>query len=258
MTVCVFLGCTFVAFGPAAALFVLTVARDPLRVIFLIAGAFFWLVSLLVSALVWFITVQMSNRDSAAQQKGLLIFGVVLSVLLQEAFRFAYYRLLKKANDGLLALSQEDTMPITICQLAYVSGLGFGFMSGAFSVVNILSDSVGPGTVGIHGDSQHYFISSAFMTLAIILLHMFWGVVFFDACERRRWWVLSAVVLSHLLVSCLTFVNPQYEGSLIPTYIIVCVMAGWAFSRAGGSLRNLRLCLTCKDKDFLLANHRPR
>lgn len=41
-----------------------------------------------------------------------------------------------------------------------VSGLGFGFMSGAFSVVNILSDSLGPGTVGIHGDSQHYFISS--------------------------------------------------------------------------------------------------
>lgn len=41
-----------------------------------------------------------------------------------------------------------------------VSGLGFGFMSGAFSVVNILADSVGPGTVGIHGDSQHYFLSS--------------------------------------------------------------------------------------------------
>lgn len=92
----------------------------------------------------------------------------------------------RKANEGLLTLSQEDTMPISMRQLAYgihqshvisiavsltvskshlcgwfaVSGLGFGFMSGAFSVVNILSDSLGPGTVGIHGDSQHYFISS--------------------------------------------------------------------------------------------------
>lgn len=44
--------------------------------------------------------------------------------------------------------------------IAAVSGLGFGFMSGAFSVVNILADSVGPGTVGIHGDSQYYFLSS--------------------------------------------------------------------------------------------------
>lgn len=46
------------------------------------------------------------------------------------------------------------------CHFLAVSGLGFGFMSGAFSVVNILADSVGPGTVGIHGDSQHYFLSS--------------------------------------------------------------------------------------------------
>ncbi|TUG88267.1 Gamma-secretase subunit Aph-1b [Bagarius yarrelli] len=56
----------------------------------------------------------------------------------------------------------------------------------------------------------------------------------------------------------LTFVNPQYEGSLIPTYTLVCVMAVWAFFCAGGSLRNLKLCLTCRDKDFLLVNHRPR
>ncbi|XP_051507444.1 gamma-secretase subunit Aph-1b-like [Myxocyprinus asiaticus] len=258
MTVAVFFGCTFIAFGPAIALFLFTIARDPLRVIFLIAGAFFWLVSVLLSSLVWFITVQISNKNSATQQRGLLIFGVVLSVLLQEVFRFGYYKLLKKANDGLLTLSQEDTMPISMRQLAYVSGLGFGFMSGAFSVVNILSDSLGPGTVGIHGDPQHYFISSAFMTLAIILLHMFWGVVFFEACETQRWWALGVVVISHLLVSCLTFVNPNYQGSLIPTYIILSVMAVWAYLCAGGSLRNLKLCLTCKDKDFLLANHRPR
>ncbi|MBN3277321.1 APH1B secretase, partial [Polyodon spathula] len=258
MTTSVFFGCTFIAFGPAISLFLFTIARDPLRVIFLIAGAFFWLVSLLLSSLVWFIAVQISNKENASVQKGLLIFGVVLAVLLQETFRFGYYKLLKRASEGLMALSQEDAMPISIKQLAYVSGLGFGFMSGAFSVINILADSLGPGTVGIHGDSQHYFVSSAFMTMAIILLHMFWGVVFFDACEKKRWWAVLIVVLSHLLVSCLSFLNPQYEGSLIPAYIVMCVMGMWAFSSAGGSFRNLKLCLTCKDKDFLLANHRPR
>lgn len=43
----------------------------------------------------------------------------------------------------------------------------------------------------------------AFMTMAIILLHMFWGVVFFDACEKQQWWAVAAVVISHLVVSCL-------------------------------------------------------
>ncbi|MGH0117409.1 UNVERIFIED_CONTAM: hypothetical protein FKN15_034596 [Acipenser sinensis] len=164
MTTSVFFGCTFIAFGPAISLFLFTIARDPLRVIlfdcWVSVLAFFWLVSLLLSSLVWFIAVQISNKENASVQKGLLIFGVVLSVLLQETFRFGYYKLLKRANEGLMALSQEDAMPISIRQLAYVSGLGFGFMSGAFSVVNILADSLGPGTVGIHGDSQHYFVSS--------------------------------------------------------------------------------------------------
>lgn len=38
MTAAVFFGCTFIAFGPAIALFLFTIAREPLRVIFLIAG----------------------------------------------------------------------------------------------------------------------------------------------------------------------------------------------------------------------------
>ncbi|XP_029431049.1 gamma-secretase subunit APH-1B [Rhinatrema bivittatum] len=258
MTAAVFFGCTFIAFGPALALYIFTIATDALRIIFLIAGAFFWLVSLLLSSLVWFIAMQISQSDNARVQTGLLIFGVVFSVLLQEVFRFAYYRLLKKANKGLMTISQEETMPISIRQLSYVSGLGFGIMSGVFSLVNILSDSLGPGIVGIHGDSPQYFLASAFMTLAMVLLHIFWGIVFFDACEKKKWWALIVVIASHLLVSGLTFLNPQYERSLVPAYVVLLLMAGWAFFSAGGSFRNLMLFLTCRDQDFLLANQRPR
>ncbi|TRZ12600.1 hypothetical protein HGM15179_014522 [Zosterops borbonicus] len=38
MTLAVFFGCTFIAFGPAFGLFIFTIARDPLRIIILIAG----------------------------------------------------------------------------------------------------------------------------------------------------------------------------------------------------------------------------
>ncbi|XP_065414432.1 gamma-secretase subunit APH-1B isoform X2 [Chrysemys picta bellii] len=273
MTAAVFIGCSFIAFGPALALCVCTIAAEPLRLLFLIAGGFFWLVSLLLSSLVWFIAVQIGGSNNASVKKNLLIFGVMVSVLLQEVFRFAYYKLLKKANKGLMTISQEETLPISVRQLSYVSGLGFGIMSGVFSLVNILTDSWGPGTVGIYGDSPQYFLSSgykcfsgckcdfyppsylfqnmdlkssagrqgkqslflmhseggavdpiscvnsfammlykswdkhiktnrlAFMTLAIVLLHIFWGIVFFDACEKKKWWALALVILSHLLVS---------------------------------------------------------
>ncbi|XP_077202807.1 gamma-secretase subunit APH-1A-like isoform X2 [Paroedura picta] len=160
MTLAVFFGCAFVAFGPALALFLLTVAADPLRIIILIAGAFFWLVSLLLSSLLWFVAVKASDVGDEALQKGLLIVGVVFSVLLQEAFRLLYYKLLRKAIEGLVALSEDGCCPVSIQQMAYVAGLGFGLMSGAFSMINLLADAVGPGTVGIHGDSQLYFLTS--------------------------------------------------------------------------------------------------
>lgn len=57
--------------------------------------AFFWLVSLLLASLIWFVSVHLSDREDAKLQYELLVFGAAVSVLLQEAFRFAYFKLLK-------------------------------------------------------------------------------------------------------------------------------------------------------------------
>ncbi|XP_054666500.1 gamma-secretase subunit Aph-1b-like isoform X4 [Grus americana] len=225
MTLAVFFGCTFIAFGPALGLFLFTIARDPLRIIILIAGAFFWLVSLLLSSLIWFIAVKASNPQDESLQKGLLIFGVMFSVLLQEAFRFLYYKLLRKAIEGLVALSEDGCSPISIQQMAY--------------------DALGPGTVGIHGDSQLYFLTSAFMTMVLIFLHTFWGILFFHGCEHRRWWEITAVVVMHLAVSGSTFCNPLYVGSLVPSYLLMATAAAWAYLLSGGSAQNVRRFLLC-------------
>ncbi|XP_041037466.1 gamma-secretase subunit APH-1A-like isoform X2 [Carcharodon carcharias] len=207
MSAAVFFGCTFIAFGPAFALLLFTVAGDPLRVIILVAGSFFWLVSLLLSSLLWFVAVQLSNKENASVQHGLLMMGAGISVLLQEAFRFAYYKLLKKADQGLAAISEDGRSPISTGQMAY-----------------------------------------AFLTMALVLLHTFWGVVFFDACERRKWLVVATVVLSHALTSGLTFLNPWYEGSLVLIYGITVGTGAWAYLTAGGSVQNIWRCVTCKQE----------
>lgn len=46
------------------------------------------------------------------------------------------------------------------------------------------------------------------MTLVLILLHTFWGIVFFHGCETRRWGEVAAVVLCHLTVSALVSSTP--------------------------------------------------
>ena len=55
------------------------------------------------------------------------------------------------------------SMYLSIISVMYffkVSGLGFGIISGAFSLVNVLGDMTGPGTVGINGESQAFFLVS--------------------------------------------------------------------------------------------------
>ena len=84
-----------------------------------------------------------------------------------------------------------------------VVGLGFGMMSGVFSLVNVLADSVGPGTVGFNDEPQDFFMISSLLCMAMILLHTFWGVIAFDAWDQRKWLNLIYVWASHLTVSCL-------------------------------------------------------
>ncbi len=74
MTAWAFFGCALTAFGPPLALFVATVARDPVRVIVLILSAFFWLLSLLFSSVLWFAVVPLRKE---------LAFGLVFSVIFQ-------------------------------------------------------------------------------------------------------------------------------------------------------------------------------
>ena len=115
--------------------------------------------------------------------------------------------------------------------LAYTVGLGFGLMSGAFSLVNVLADSLGPGTLGFHGEPSGFFIVSSLMTLAMILLHTAWGVIFFDSMDTKTYWQTGYVVVTHLLVSCLSLLNHAgvggslYPASLLPTYLVLIITA---------------------------------
>nr|QEV81512.1 Aph1 [Locusta migratoria] len=248
MTVMEFFGCAFLAFGPPLAMFTFTIAKDPIRIIILIASAFFWLLSLLISSLWWFIVVPLKSK---------LAFGLVFSVFFQEVFRFLIYKLLQKAEVGLKKVTDANTQ-ITNSKhvLAYVSGMGFGLMSGAFSLVNVLADAVGPATMGLKGGSDLFFITSAAFTLCMILLHTFWGVIFFSAADNRNYLQILWVVGSHMAVSCLTLMNSQmwYAATLVPSYIILLITGSIAFSVVGGSLRSLGASMYLKERRHVSEN----
>ncbi|EDO39638.1 predicted protein, partial [Nematostella vectensis] len=81
------------------------------------------------------------------------------------------------------------------------AGLGYGLMSGLFAMVNVLADISGPGSIGLHGNAQNFLIVSAFLTSCFVLLNTFWGVIWFDGWENKKWLNVFVVVASHLFVS---------------------------------------------------------
>jgi len=243
MTLISFFGCTFIAFGPAFSMFVLTVAPDAQQVIVLISSAFFWLLSLLASSIWWTTIIPL---------KKYLAFTLFFSVAFQELFRFALWMVLRKAEEGLITMTNSHS-PLRKLQFHYVSGLGFGLMSGLFSMVNILADITGPGTVGLYGDNQYFVVVSAFLTNCIILLHTFWGIVMFEALDMKKWFHVFIVFASHVLFSGLTLLNKQqmFWPALLVGYVTVVVMAIWSFHSVGGSFKNLRKSLSSENESTL-------
>lgn len=158
-------------------------------------------------------------------------------------------------------------MLINYMHSVIVSGLGFGIMSGAFALINILADSVGPGTVGLRrdGDSPLFFVTSAITTLCFILLHTSWNVTFFYGVDKRNYVLVACVVVSHLAASLLVSINilsefllmmkqgfekvffvylqtllnrhHLYWASIPPNYLILIVSVYLAFRTAGGVLK---------------------
>lgn len=228
-----FFGCLLLAFGPPFAMFTLTVAKDPIRIIVLITSAFFWLVSLLVSALLWFAVVPLRNQ---------LAFSLFFSVLFQELFRYLFYLFIKKAEKGLATVqknfSDAKDMQFDSRIISYVSGLGFGIISGAFSLVNVLGDMTGPGSVGIQDDSQAFFLVSSLITLCFILLHTCWSIILYLSLSLRPrkpiqlGISIATVVLSHLFVSGLSLVNDSknpttYIYTVLFSYITLILNAAY-------------------------------
>lgn len=99
MTVLEFWGCTLITFGPALAMFSMTVAHDPVKVILLISSSFFWLMSFLVVAICWAVINTFCDY---------LIIGAYLAVLSQEIFRYLFHLVTKRAAVYLETIIDSD------------------------------------------------------------------------------------------------------------------------------------------------------
>lgn len=222
MTLLEFVGCSLTAYSPILAICLFAVMHDPIRIIILVTSAFFWLVALLLASIFWnFIMFRHFFPAS-----------VVVSVLFQELFRYGIYYVLKKAEQVLKKMNVPNTNKEVSSNkqvVPLVSGLGFGAISGCFSLVNILAELAGPGTVGLVGGSEYFSLISSVYTMVFTLLHALWSVIFFSAVDQKNYQQLVWVVGSHLLVSCMTLLN-NTSYFYLPLATAVLVLLATAYN----------------------------
>lgn len=229
------IGCALLVFGPPVAMFTLTIAKNPIRIILLLFSAFFWMLSSIVAAGI----CRLAAPDN-------LVITIIVAVSLQELFRGIKYKVFNEIRKFFLRLGVETDNLFNIPGLlGYVSGLGFGVVSGVFAVANLLPDAVGPGTVGVKGESHFFLLISASIAFCIIILHTLWGTVFFLAMNQKNYKKVALVVLSHLLVSFLTYFNYYgiYFASTFPIYAITILTASLTFYELGGTYDKLKSTL---------------
>ncbi|RGB29817.1 gamma-secretase subunit Aph-1 [Rhizophagus diaphanus] len=191
MTILTFLGCALTAFGPSLALFFLTVAKDAQLVILMISSAFFWLISILLASSIWFISKSDATENPIT---------ILYSVLLQELFRWFFYKIISRAENGLILASANPTSPYNVSTFAFVSGLGFGFVNGLIMYINPLIISIGPGVIMCKScPALTLFFVGAITTCLSILLHTTWMILAFEGYRNpKRNFYIIWVLLSHL------------------------------------------------------------
>lgn len=107
----------------------------------------------------------------------------------------------------------------------------------------------GPGTLGLKSGSEFFFVTSAAMTLCMILLNTFWSVVFYSGIDEKNKLKIGWVIISHFVVSSLSLLNRKeiYTATILPSYVILIITMLLAFRSAGGTAKSFIQSFTPRD-----------
>jgi len=216
----VFFGSFFIAFGPAAAIFALVIAKSPRLIILTIGGSFFWLLSILLSSIWWYIITPLRN---------VYIWTIIWSVIFQEGIRFAFLKLYTKAEKGFIR--QQQTVQLTThpdqLKASLALGLGTGMTHAFITYVSVLWESMGPGSYFSPScPSVSIFPLSAVYAFCFILLHTFWYIIAFFAFKEKSYWKIGAVVGTHFMASLFTMLNLAGASCVAAVFLLFSTTIG--------------------------------
>lgn len=195
-------------------------------VIFMIGSSIFWLLGLLFSGMVWWMIPPLRET---------FLWAVPIGVALQEASRYAFWRLLQRAGGPPLSPSLKI---LDSFHSSLAAGLGIATTQAFVVYTSLLWDALGPGTIMAHScSSLTLFSYTALVALCFVLFHIAASVIAFDAYKTEDKLSLGVVVGGHLLLSASTVLNTTSVCGLglTTSYCILLGVLFWAW-RVGSQI----------------------
>ncbi|CAO3637075.1 unnamed protein product [Cunninghamella echinulata] len=160
-------------------IFFLFIARNAQHVLLTVASAFFCLIALLISSVIWYLA-----KDVQAIQT----ISIIYSVAIQELFRWFYFLLIQRTEPVLNLVTKYPKSPFNQFIFAFVAGYGYALTTSLVSYISLLVQSIGPGIIVCPScpNASIFFISAVTTTL-FSLLHMVWMTIAFDGYASKSW-----------------------------------------------------------------------
>ncbi|ORX88167.1 Aph-1 [Basidiobolus meristosporus CBS 931.73] len=116
---------------------------------------------------------------------------------------------MRRAENGLNMVSKNPKGPLNRHSFAFVSGLGFGWMSGFVSYITLLTEALGPGILTcISCPLVSLYFISAITTVLFTLLHITWMMLTFEGLAgSKSAYLFVWVVVTHFGASYGTLLN---------------------------------------------------
>ncbi|KAI0496271.1 hypothetical protein KFK09_022585 [Dendrobium nobile] len=201
MTVAAGLGYALIALGPALSIFVSVIAKKPFLVLTLLSSTLFWLVSLILLSGAWRAFLPINSSALWAY-----VIVIVTSVSFQEGVRLVFWKLYK----------------LLFCA---AGGLGHGVAHGVFFCLSLLTPAFGGATYYVERCSHMpFFLISAIISLAFLLIHTFAMVIAFNGYAESRKSDQFFVPVIHMVAAIMTLINLAPGGCAIGVPLL-CISA---------------------------------
>jgi anterior pharynx defective protein 1 len=207
---------SLVAFGPIAAIAILLVSKRSHLSIISVVGAFAWMLSNVISAVLWV---------AIPPLKASWLWVIPSGVVVQEIMRYGFYCLyarsekaIVKAMHGTTTQTQQSTqdvprdVPLNDLSSSFSSGVGYGLMQSIVVFGSVLENGFGDGTYYTTSCSAvSLFTLTAFTTCFVSIMQISWMIIAFNGYRNISFVRIFLLFLLHLGSSMTSLLNQQKD-----------------------------------------------